>query len=94
MLISLYVYVDIVFIDFLEVWKIFGVIVILGDEFFLFVGEEIKDRLLIVYKKVRYYGELVVVVVVENLIIVKKVVYVIKVFYQFFFVVNFFREVF
>lgn len=94
MLISPYAHADIASIDFSEAWKIPGVIAILGDEPFPLVGEEIKDRSPIAYKKVRYHGEPVAVVVAENPIIAKKAVHAIKVSYQPLPVVNSPREAF
>ncbi|MBP0726685.1 xanthine dehydrogenase family protein molybdopterin-binding subunit [Bacillus sp. RG28] len=82
MLISPYAHANIVSIDFSEAWKISGVRAILGDEPFPLVGEEIKDRSPIAYKRVRYFGEPVAVVVADTLLNAKKAIDAIKVTYE------------
>ena len=88
MLISPYAHANITSIDFSEAWKIPGVKAILGDERFPLVGEEIKDRSPIAYKRVRYHGEPIAVVVAENPAIAIKAVNAIKVSYELLPVVN------
>ncbi|WEG12877.1 xanthine dehydrogenase family protein molybdopterin-binding subunit [Pullulanibacillus sp. KACC 23026] len=94
MLISPYAHAAITSIDFSEAWKVPGVKAILGDEPFPLVGEAIKDRPPIAYKKVRYHGEPVAVVVADNLISAKRAVAAIKVTYEPLPVVNSPREAF
>ena len=88
MLISPYAHANITSIDFSDAWKIPGVKAILGDERFPLVGEEIKDRSPIAYKRVRYHGEPIAVVVAENPAIAIKAVNAIKVSYELLPVVN------
>ncbi|CEG28933.1 xanthine dehydrogenase family protein molybdopterin-binding subunit [Bacillus sp. B-jedd] len=66
MAISPYAHANIISMDFTEAWKVPGVKAILGNEPFPLVGEEIKDRSPIAYKRVRYHGEPVAVVVAET----------------------------
>ncbi|RFU62534.1 xanthine dehydrogenase family protein molybdopterin-binding subunit [Peribacillus glennii] len=94
LLISPYAHANIVSIDFSEVWKIPGIKAVLGDEPYPLVGEEIKDRSPIAYKRVRYHGEPVAVVVAETPIIAKRGVDAIKVSYEPLPVVNSPREAF
>ncbi|MBS4224299.1 xanthine dehydrogenase family protein molybdopterin-binding subunit [Lederbergia citrea] len=94
MLISPFAHANITSIDFSEAWKISGVKAILGDERFPLVGEVIKDRSPIAYKRVRYHGEPIAVVVAETPFIAIKAVAAIKVSYELLPVVNSPREAF
>ncbi|MEI2357682.1 xanthine dehydrogenase family protein molybdopterin-binding subunit [Mesobacillus zeae] len=82
MMISPLAHANIVSMDFSEAWKIPGVKAILGNEPYPLVGEEIKDRSPIAYKRVRYHGEPVAVVVAETPMIAKRGVDAIKVSYE------------
>lgn len=94
MLVSPYAHADIASMDFSEAWKVPGVKAILGNEPFPLVGEEIKDRSPIAYKRVRYHGEPVAVVVAETPVIAKQAVDLIKVSYKPLPVVNSPRQAF